>query len=209
MAVRTKKKKPAKKTTRKKTTRKKTTRKKPSTPPTQLPELPDFEVAFAEWTKAFADRGIDAKRAHDVLMRIRKRDGGITDDAVIEEASNPRSVLHNAFEWDDTVAAHHHRRTQARQIFRSILVSYKSRPAEPVRAFELIHAAPRNSPTRSVWGTREEAMTNPKVREDLLADAIRQLMALRRRFRDINELDRVMTAIEEVAAEFEQDLEED
>lgn len=64
-------------------------------------------------------------------LDIYKRDGVLTPDAVIEDARDPDSPLHDLFEWDDSKAAHEYRRVTARSFIRSIEVRI-IQPAEPV-----------------------------------------------------------------------------
>lgn len=57
------------------------------------------------------------------LAELAKKNGGrLTPNVVLEEAKDRDSVLHNLFEWDDTLAAHQHRIYQARQIITSVRV---------------------------------------------------------------------------------------
>lgn len=49
-------------------------------------------------------------------------DGRITPDNVVDAARNPKSPLHDQFEWDDSAAAHGFRLEQARRLIRSITV---------------------------------------------------------------------------------------
>lgn len=50
----------------------------------------------------------------------RTADGVLTPTVVVEDASNPESILHDQFEWDDAKAAHAHRLDQARVLIRSV-----------------------------------------------------------------------------------------
>ena len=57
------------------------------------------------------------------LAELANKNGGrLTPNVVLEEAKDRDSVLHNLFEWDDTLAAHQHRIYQARQIITSVRV---------------------------------------------------------------------------------------
>ena len=56
------------------------------------------------------------------LAEIAEKHGKLTPDFVVEEAKNPDSVLHDLFEWDDGIAGHQHRISQARQIITSVRV---------------------------------------------------------------------------------------
>jgi len=58
----------------------------------------------------------------DALRMLEDESGRLTADAVVEEATNPKSVLHDRFQWDDTLAAHAHRIEQARALIRSVKI---------------------------------------------------------------------------------------
>lgn len=63
----------------------------------------------------------DAAVVIGTLKRIIQRDGKVTPDAVLAEASAQDSDLHRFFEWDDSTAAIQHRLHQARQLVRSVV----------------------------------------------------------------------------------------
>ena len=60
------------------------------------------------------------------LNRIAKQNNGsLTPDALLKEASDPSSPLHDRFDWDDTEAAHKWRIQQARDIIRKTTLVVK------------------------------------------------------------------------------------
>lgn len=57
------------------------------------------------------------------LQELCDRNGArLTPDAVLADASDPESPLHEHFEWDDSKAAAKHRLDQARSLIRSVKV---------------------------------------------------------------------------------------
>ena len=56
------------------------------------------------------------------LSALNDAHGRLTTDIVLEAATNVDSPLHKIFEWDDTVAAHAHRRWQARRLIKSVKI---------------------------------------------------------------------------------------
>lgn len=61
------------------------------------------------------------------LEQIAEDNGGrITPDAVVRDAEDASSPLHNQFEWDDTEAAKKWRLEQARQLIRSVKVDIQT-----------------------------------------------------------------------------------
>ncbi len=65
----------------------------------------------------------DTEQVKRELERIAKTNKGcITPQEVVASASNPESVLHDYFEWNDGEAAQHFRIIQARELIRSVKV---------------------------------------------------------------------------------------
>jgi hypothetical protein len=61
------------------------------------------------------------------LAAIEKKfSGRLTPEAVVEDASNENSPLHELFEWDDSVAAHQFRLHQARMVITSVEVEVRT-----------------------------------------------------------------------------------
>ena len=56
----------------------------------------------------------------DKLQELRDQNNGLTASMVIEEAKHKSSVLHDAFDWNDTSAAHQWRLHSARHLMRSV-----------------------------------------------------------------------------------------
>jgi len=56
------------------------------------------------------------------LLRINDRDGGVTAQAVVDEARADDSPLHPIFPWDNEVAGEAHRVHLARQLIRSVRI---------------------------------------------------------------------------------------
>lgn len=74
-----------------------------------------------KWRAGSRIKGLSADVAA-ALKAIKENRGFITPDAVVEEASDEASPLHPAFDWDDSVAAHRHRLSQARKLIRAVIV---------------------------------------------------------------------------------------
>jgi hypothetical protein len=56
-------------------------------------------------------------------------------DDVLDEARNPKSILHKHFQWDDDKAAEAYRKMQARQLIQKCVVTIEKAPDVPIRAF--------------------------------------------------------------------------
>jgi hypothetical protein len=66
--------------------------------------------------------GVDAQTAGSELDRIRRRDGTLRPDVVVDEARPEEAPLHPAFEWRDPVAAEQWREHQASTLIKIVRV---------------------------------------------------------------------------------------
>lgn len=85
--------------------------------------------------------------------------GSITREQIVTAATDPRSPLHNYFEWDNDAAAHKFRLHQAGMLLRTITVNLVHAPAEE-RTFTgttVVHA-PEGKPIRAFQSTRQVRM---------------------------------------------------
>lgn len=106
------------------------------------------------------------------LERIARRNGGIlTPDAVIEDAQDKASPLHDQFTWDDTEAAKQWRLEQARSLIRSVKIEIKTdeRTVSTVRYIRNPEASHREQGYADV--------THLRTREDLAREALRRELA--------------------------------
>lgn len=164
-----------------------------------------MKIASVKWKQNVPTKGIDAAKAYKALEAIRTKNSGLTDDGILLAASAKNHVLNQWFEWDDTVAASEHRRNQARQLIRSIEVTYSEAPGIKTRVYEVEHKSRPQDPGRTVYTTIEEVLANPESRDRLIAEAIKAAMQFRRRFKMLHEFDGLMgeidKAVEKLGAE--------
>lgn len=115
--------------------------------------------------------GVDASVAHAEVERIRRAQGGLCSAShLLSEASDAESVLHGCFEWDDGVAAHEYRLTQARHLLRSIVVLEEGEPA-PVY---YVHVEVED---REGYVPAREALRAIETREQVISKALGELRA--------------------------------
>lgn len=106
--------------------------------------------------------------------------------------------MHNAFDWDDSVAAENWRLDQAKSLIRSVVIV--SAPVGPVpkdlRAFVSI-------PTKDSDGGRQyedvvRVMSDAEKRGKLLKQAYAELVAWRNRYRTLVEFSEVFEVIDDI-----------
>ena len=157
-----------------------------------------MKIESIKWKQNVPTKGIEAEKAHKALEAIREKHNGLTDDVVVKSASPKNHVLHNWFEWDDSVAAVEHRRAQARLLIRSLEVVYTETPDLKTRVYEVEHKSRPKDENRTVYTTTEEVLSKPESRDRLIAEAIKSAMQFRRRFKMLHELDSLMSEIDKV-----------
>lgn len=134
----------------------------------------------------------DAQKVGEVCERLEKK-GRLTPTALVDASRRSNAPLHNLFEWDDEKAAEKYRETQAAYLIRSIEVDV-SGVSEPVRAFVSVNVDGESRQYMSV----EVAMKSEPTREQVLEDALIELEAFRRKYKNLNELASVIDAITEL-----------
>ena len=117
--------------------------------------------------------------------------GGISPSRVVEEARNPLSPLHLAFEWDNEVASEEWRKQQARSLLKSIRVVTLDAP--PQIAYISVLVGDQRS-----YVPQQTVMESPAYREYALQDALRYLKGFEARYHQIAALQPVLDAIRQV-----------
>lgn len=133
------------------------------------------------------------KAARAALKRLIVKHGVLTPRIVLDSARSPQSALHTLFEWDDSIAAEKHRLEQARTIIRTVTVIISTPDMEPrtVRAYV--------SPTHGKgYHGIATVLSREELRLQLLAQAVREMEAFRRKYETIQELSDVLSAMEKV-----------
>ena len=148
--------------------------------------------------KEGAVQSIPAQVAGEELERIRVRHNGRLDPAYVVDASRKRSApLHDAFEWDDAIAAKGYRLDQARSMIRHIAVIMEtpSRSEAPVRAFvSVVRGADRS------YTSTAHALSDAELRAQVVTQAWRELEAWRKRYAELVELAEVFAVIDQARA---------
>ena len=129
----------------------------------------------------------DAEKVYSELETIEtKSPQNIVDYA--EE--HPDSELHKCFTWDDSKAANEWRKQEARQVVR-LLVFADDETKQPTQIRVLQKAMDAYEPVKTIVRNNDEYAK-------LLARARAELKAFRERYKQINELEKVLEAIDEL-----------
>lgn len=112
---------------------------------------------------------------------------GRLDNETIVASAPGDERLRGHFTWDDAVAAHRYRLTEADYLLRSIAVEFASTDgdeAEPVRvrAFHVVDLAPENGPAARSWVPVEVVVGRRDLAEQVIDAARRELAAFERKY---------------------------
>lgn len=145
-------------------------------------------MAVYKW-KSGARSPVSAQVAGEVCASL-EESGNLTPQALVEVSRAEDAPLHNAFEWDDAIAAERYREAQAGYIIRSVEVVVTG-SAEPVRAFVSVTES-KAAPYTSI----EHVMVCSDSRAMLLERARMELAAFKRKYQQLTELADVFAAID-------------
>lgn len=104
------------------------------------------------------------------MQKIRSRHKGILrPENVLSYAKNPRTALHEKFEWDDAKAGYEYRLWQAREMI-AVFVTVVKPNTSPVRTFVSLRTD-RMFPGGG-YRALVDVMTDAALRKQLLAEAL-------------------------------------
>lgn len=129
------------------------------------------------------------------LRDIAKREGGLLKPERVVEAARPASSpLHASFTWDDGEAAHQYRLFQARQLIRTtISVVNINGDMRPVRVF--VSLTPDREETEGGYREITRVVRDSTMRKQLLADALADMERFELRYRHLQEVADVLSAM--------------
>lgn len=135
------------------------------------------------------------------LKRIAKRNNGVLQaEDVVKEAEQKHNVLHNLFDWNDSIAANKWRLEQARLLIRVCVTYLGGDKNKPYKVFVSLS----EDRTRGEGGYREleSVMSNKSYRQILLQDALNEMELFREKFYKLKELANVFKVMNKVKIKF-------
>jgi len=147
---------------------------------------------------------IPPDKAAAEINRVRalcEASGNISDlpKRLWKESRKKTAPLHKAFTWDDTVCGELWRTHQARMIIVTVcIVEEDANGEETILAPAFPNIAGTENRDRA-YESIEDAIASDEMREQLLADVKQRLVALKRKYQYLKELEVVWSAIDRVA----------
>lgn len=139
-----------------------------------------------QW-KAGARAKADAQAAGEMCERL-EAEGRLSAKALLEENRPEEAPLHDCFEWQDSEAAEQWRLHQARNIINSLIVVPER--SEPVRGFFRVETG------SSRYTSIQTIVRDLDSYEALMETALRELSAIQKKYRSIEQLSGVWDAID-------------
>jgi hypothetical protein len=163
---------------------------------------------FAEGVRLQKGASTDDEAAgrvgHHIELLRAKHGGQLTPEIIVDDARHDNSPLHDYFEWSDGEAARQFRLQQARGLIRSVVAVY-SQPEQPqVRARAYVHISEPVPHYLEV----SEAMSDATTRAKVLKRALGELIAWKKRYKDLNEFAGFIHVIDKIDEDFPNSLKE-
>jgi len=112
---------------------------------------------------------------------------------VVNDAKDPQSILHDVFEWDDSVAGEKYRLQQARLLLNHLVVVVKDQEVEEVRArFSVTTPSGDN-----VYAAFQTVQDTPDYQQQIIDQALKQLRIWQKKYSMYQVLSGITLAIEE------------
>jgi len=141
------------------------------------------------------------------LLRIAQEHGGILrPEDVIEAAKDARSPLHDQFDWSDDVAAHKWRLHQARNLIRVCVRQIELPNGARTECRVWVSLTPDRALPGGGYRTMESVLVAQSLRQQLLADAMKEAEAFRTKYASLTELAEVHRAISRALSEWRRGL---
>jgi hypothetical protein len=131
------------------------------------------------------------------LAQLYEEHGTLRAEDVVEFAQDESTALHSEFEWDDSEAARQYRLEQARKIIRinvNILPTRNGNVTVPV----YVSLVQDRSQPGGGYRRLVDVMSDDEMREQLLQQALAEFQRVGRRYRALQELAPVFTALDRV-----------
>lgn len=150
-----------------------------------------MEITY-DWKAGARTRGLDIHAVVPALQGLASASGTLIPEEVVREARKKKSPLHPWFEWDDTEAARQYRLEQARDLIRSVAVTYIQHGEEQTTVRAFVHLGDQDG-----YEDTTIVLQIADRRALLLQRALRELESVRKKYEDIEELAAVFAAVSE------------
>ena len=118
----------------------------------------------------------------------------VTPQMIVDFARDEDTELHKCFQWDDSVAAENWRKQQARQVVMSLTVKVERSEHGEAQTYRLIE----HDDTEKIYRPVVLTVRNKDEYARLLAQAQADMIAFKKRYKSIVELQEVIEEIDKI-----------
>lgn len=142
---------------------------------------------------------VPAQKAGEYLKKLKESHGVLNKRILLDESRDDDALLHDCFEWDDTIAAESYRLDQAQKFISNLVCVVVDdhgvqRNDEPVRAF--VNIAKQENAEKGAFVPLIEALSEESTKKIVLENALRELTSLRKKYAALSELATVFECID-------------
>lgn len=146
---------------------------------------------------------VSAQATGEHFEKLEKKHGEITPEIILDDARKKSSVLHDCFEWDDGRAAEKYRLSQARFIICNLVVSVESKENEQKKARAFVNVSAQTMKgNKGSFVSIGNAISNEEMRQNVLRNALVELLAFKKKYEELEGLQRIFVAIDDLEQEF-------
>ena len=140
---------------------------------------------------------VKAQVAGEHLESLERKHGAITPRLIVNDARPTSALLHNCFEWNESVAAEKYRESQASYMLRNLVtVSVaQSQEQSEIRAFVNVV-----TDDDSKYVSVSTAMGDDDMRKQVLKNALSELAAFKKKYGQLSELADIFAAVDQLGA---------
>lgn len=143
-----------------------------------------------------ANKPINDPEIRAAIMAV-KKDDMISPEKVVEAARPKTSPLHDYFTWDDSYAAQQWRLEQARQLIR-VVVDVIDMPDKTQREVRVFVSLPSDRHSEGGYRILSRVLNDEEKKEELLEDALRELIRFREKYDMLKELAGIFKVIDKL-----------
>ncbi len=150
---------------------------------------------------------VSAGVAAEEIQRIEKAQGVVTAENVLDESRSEEATLHDCFEWDDGLAGEKWRLKQSSDLIGNIvrvsIADTDENNEQQVRVRAFLNSEDKYKcgiGTKGAFVSVDTALSDKNIRETVLKNAIRELIAFKNKYATLSELGNVLSAIDDLSA---------
>lgn len=128
-----------------------------------------------------------------LFEKIEKKNGKLTRELVLEDARDESSIIHDCFEWNDTVAAENYRLTQATCLITNLDVVVETEEKKPVICRAFVNTSEGH---KGAFVNINTAFQSQETKDLVMQRAIKELQAFERKYHDLKVFSNLFEEIE-------------